>query len=285
MTALQSGRIINMESFNVPLIPTDSTAHDAEMAAKFDAGSTKLGAAPIQPTVAGAGDTQPSTAPEPVSKILGKFNTVDDLATAYSELEKRLGANAKPTETPTAAVAAAETSLEIPEVTPAVPAGLSGIMPDLQAEFAANGELSEDAYVKLAAHGLDKSIVDSYIAGQVAQRSAAEAAVYQSIGGKENYSAMTQWAATSMTPAQVESFNKAVTGDAASRELAVSGLYAQYTAATGVAPKLLTGGSVSDSVGYASKAQMVAAMSDPRYRTDPAYRNAVQQKLAVSFNN
>jgi hypothetical protein len=274
-----------MESFNVPIIPTDSTAHDAEMVAKFDAGSTKLGAAPIQPTVAGADDTKPSTATEPVSKILGKFNTVDDLATAYSELEKRLGANAKPTETPVETPeAATETSLEIPEV-PVVPAGLSGIMPDLQAEFAANGELSEDSYSKLAAHGLDKSIVDSYIAGQVAQRSAAEAAVYQSIGGQDNYRAMTQWAATSMTPAQVASFNKAVTGDSASRELAVSGLYAQYTAATGVAPKLLTGGSVSDSVGYASKAQMVAAMSDPRYRTDSAYRDAVQQKLAVSFNN
>jgi hypothetical protein len=270
-----------MDSFIAPATVADNATHDAEMIAKFDAGSTKLGAA----ATPAAAPVVPAT-DEPAPKILGKFNTVDDLATAYSELEKRLGANAKPVETP--AAAATETPLEIPAVpeeTPVVPAGLSGIMPDLQAEFAANGSLSEDSYVKLAEHGLDKSIVDSYIAGQVAQRSAAEAAVYQSIGGQENYAAMTQWAATSMTPVQIESFNKAVTGDSASRDLAVSGLYAKYTAAVGQAPTLLTGGSVTDSLGYASKAQMVAAMSDPRYAKDPAYRASVEQKLAVSFNS
>ncbi len=273
-----------METYNATVDVIDNSDHDAAMVAKFESGTSALGQTSAQPPAVADPATADDPATEQTSKLLGKFNSVDDLAKAYTELERKLGAPVTPAvpvtpeETP---AAAPEDSVAIPETTPAP---LQAIMPDMQAEFAANGALSEDSYAKLAAYGLDAGIVNSYIAGLAAQRSAAETAVYQSIGGQANYTAMTAWAASTLQPAQIESFNKAVAGEPAGRDLAVLGLFAQYQSAVGKPPSLLSGGSAADTLGYSSKAQMVAAMSDPRYKKDAAYRNTVHQKLAVSFN-
>jgi hypothetical protein len=66
--------------------------------------------------------------------------------------------------------------------------------------------------------------------------------------------------------------------------MAVKGLYAQFQASGNASPSLQQGStSGSGSVqGFNSSAQMVAAMQDPRYKNDPAYRANIEKRLSVS---
>ncbi len=65
--------------------------------------------------------------------------------------------------------------------------------------------------------------------------------------------------------------------------MAVSGLQAKYLAQGNREPNLI-GGRATRSVGdkLESSAQVVAAMNDPLYKTDPAYRAKVEAKIARS---
>ena len=70
------------------------------------------------------------------------------------------------------------------------------------------------------------------------------------------------------------------TGDPGSIQLAVNGLKAQFEEATGYEGRMLSGKAPSTSGDvYKSQAQLVEAMSDPRYDRDPAYRQGVIEKL------
>jgi hypothetical protein len=45
---------------------------------------------------------------------------------------------------------------------------------------------------------------------------------------------------------------------------------------------MLNGSAGAANVGYASQAEMVRDMRDPKYNTDPAFRAKVEQKLSVT---
>jgi hypothetical protein len=63
---------------------------------------------------------------------------------------------------------------------------------------------------------------------------------------------------------------------------AVKGLQARYKASVGAAePKFIQGGKTNPG-GYQSVAEVVAAMSDRRYKIDPAYRAEVERKIGNS---
>jgi len=64
--------------------------------------------------------------------------------------------------------------------------------------------------------------------------------------------------------------------------LAIQGLNARYRSEA--EPSLLQGGTGTVSSGgrFESNAELTAAMSDPRYSKDPAYRQQVADKLARS---
>ena len=69
-------------------------------------------------------------------------------------------------------------------------------------------------------------------------------------------------------------------------KLAAQGLKARYSEAMGKDPSLVLGGSTAggnDGLGvFASRAEMVRAMQDPRYASDPAYRAKVERKVINS---
>ena len=65
--------------------------------------------------------------------------------------------------------------------------------------------------------------------------------------------------------------------------LAAAGLQAQYEAQNGFEGEMLTGRAAQPQVdAFRSQAEVVAAMQDPRYDNDPAYRQDVFQKLERS---
>lgn len=220
--------------------------------------------------------------------ILGKFKSQEDLAKAYSELEKKLGA--KPPTTPEAKPA--DPAVKVEEGTPpAKPEdaakALEGAGLDytaFSAEFAEKGELSADSYAKLEKSGIPRNMVDAYIAGQQALVTQQRNEVFQVAGGEQNYASAVEWAKTNMTTEEKASFNSVVNGgDMNATKLAVQGLMARYQAAEGREPDL-TGGSThtGDADGYSSWAEVMRDMAKPEYNSDPAYRKKVENKVARS---
>ena len=93
---------------------------------------------------------------------------------------------------------------------------------------------------------------------------------------------MAEWAKANMSPAEIDAYNKATaSNDMTVVENAVLGLAYRYQSEVGKDPKLL-GGKAAGNSGFQSVAQLTAAMKDPRYEKDPAYRREVQNRLANS---
>jgi len=204
-----------------------------------------------------------------------KFNSPEEMAKAYNELETKLGAGN------TEDKAEAKPDLSIPEAVEEVSQDDMQFYSD---RFAENGKLEESDYEGLAAKGLSKDMVDTYIAGQQAIIQQYTAQVYSQVGGEENYTAMVQWASETFSAEEVAVFDAAVnSGDTNQTMSAVKGLQARYQMENGTQPNLLKGKTTGSGVqAYASLDEMKREMQDPKYRTDPAFRERVQRKLAVS---
>jgi hypothetical protein len=208
-------------------------------------------------------------APERPTWLPEKFKSPEDLAKAYAELERAKGA--APAGTPPA-----------PGTPPA--AGSDPVNFDaLAEEYVATGALKPETRAALNAQGFSDRAIDTYIAGAKAQAEAYDNAAYAAAGGtKEAFEAVAAWAGTALAPSERAAFTAAVqSGNVDTMKLAVEGVTAKYRAAN---PSLLmggTGGTAPTGV-FASRAELTAAMKDPRYKTDPAYRDEVAQKLARS---
>jgi hypothetical protein len=259
----------------VTLITPDEVApvgHDEKMIALVDAKAAE-------------NSGRPSWLPE-------KFATAEDMAASYKALEAKQGGATPPVVPAAPVVAPVATAPADPLAITTAPADATAVvqqaglnMADLNTEFATAGTLSEASYTKLAAVGFDKAAVDNYVAGQQALVAQFQNEVMSATpGGSEKYGEMVAWAKVNMTEAQVSAYNTAVSsGNKDQAKLAVAGLGASFTAAVGREP-VLQGGRVSGGVTdvFESLAQMKVAMSDSRYKADPAFRNAVQQKLGRS---
>ena len=218
-----------------------------------------------------------------------KFKSVEDLAKSYSELEKKLGEQTPKEETvdPVSATKLKEeapkqeNSLEIAE--DAVEnAGLN--FDTLAQEYAEKGQLGDESYKALEQSGIPKAYVDQFIAGQKAIGEQQTNTVKDMVGGDEAYTEMASWASKNMSEGEKKAYNAAVnSADMDTVKLAVDGLRAKYQAANGTEPSLMQGKATPVAEqGFESWAEVTAAMADPRYSKDPAYQEAVKQKLANS---
>ena len=211
-----------------------------------------------------------------------KFKSAEDMANAYAELEKRMGAGAKETTEEEPQPQTEETTDEN-EQTEA--GNYNETVVEASQEFFQNdGQLSEETYQKLEKVGLPRDLVDSYAAGQQALIQSEEAEIKSVAGG--NYDAMAEWANEHLPSEEVDAFDEAVTsGSVQQAKLAVQGLYARYQNATGSRPKTLVQGAVSGSstMPFKSMQELARAQSDPRYRSgDKAYHEEIDRRLAVS---
>lgn len=210
-----------------------------------------------------------------------KFNSVEDLAKSYSELEKKLG-ESKPEETPQPKQEEPKTEdLEIANKA-AESAGLN--VQDLQAEFDNSGELKAESYEALDKAGIPKEYVDQFIAGQLAMRENLVSDVKGVAGGEDTYAEMMQWASNNLSESEKNAYNNAVNNtDVEAIKLAVVGLKARYESANGIEPTLTKGkASPSTEGGFRSWAEVTEAMADARYQKDIAYQDDVKRKIQNS---
>ncbi|BAQ94488.1 head assembly [uncultured phage_MedDCM-OCT-S39-C11] len=108
--------------------------------------------------------------------------------------------------------------------------------------------------------------------------------MFDQVGGADKYQALMGWASQNLNESRAESFNEALNSGNEGAILAqLKGIQYDHMMATGYEPKLTGGRAPTQDVrGFASEAQVVAAMQDPRYGSDPAYVKEVEQRIAAS---
>ena len=229
-------------------------------------------------------------------KFAGKYESVEDLEKGYAELQKKLGSQEEG---------------DKPEVSEskeeeAAPANASEIYGEyigsrldeagvdyqgMNTKWQETGKLEDDDYKALEGAGFSKDMVEAYLDGvqyraeQDSQLAAKEvAAIKNEFGGEQVYNDMITWAAGNLDKGEVDAFNSMLkTSNPHQIRIAVAGIQAAYMNNAPREPKLVGGRAArADTTKFKSTAQVVAAMNDERYATDPAYRQEVQEKLSRS---
>lgn len=215
-----------------------------------------------------------------------KFNSPEDLSKAYSELEKQFTQSRQEAkEEPQTTEEPKVESTETPEDAKAAVENVGLDFEGMKQEYADNGKLSEETYKDLETKGIPKDMVDAYVAGQEAKAAAFTNEIYEIAGGEESYKEVSQWAAESLSEDEVDAFNGAVSsGNQTLAKLAVEGLMARYKGSGSAEPELLGGKASSSVETYTSWAQVTKDMGSAEYKKDPAFRKAVEAKLARSNN-
>ena len=214
----------------------------------------------------------------------GKFENAEELEKAYVELQKKLGSDDDEVE---------DTTLDEDEVEydEAVVAGIETIQEASDEYYSNDGNLSEETMEKFS--GMSASdLVQAYMAIQENTDPADSYpdltdadmnTVYNSVGGEAEYGKLTSWAADNMDDTALDAFNSIIDqGNPTAIQIAVAGMKAEYDNAEGYEGRMLTGKAARATDGFRSQAEVVAAMSDPRYDRDPAYRQDLYDKLERS---
>jgi len=155
-----------------------------------------------------------------------------------------------------------------------------------------NGTVTDEMFNSLVDAGLSKESVSAYFAGRAVESGYTETAttdvtqndinsIKNSVGGETEYNDIVSWAGQNLDKKSIEAFDGIVeSGNTDAIKLAISGLKSQYEDANGYEGRMLTGKAPKSSGDvFRSQAELVEAMSDPRYEKDSAYRQDIIEKL------
>ena len=225
--------------------------------------------------------------------LAGKYKNTEDLEQAYLSLQQKLGQEeegGEDYEESDEGYAEEEGSdEEVSENAPAV-----NLINEASEEYYANdGTLSEETIDKFSSMS-SQDLVNAYLDIQANNPQAPSQApvlsdaqinqVQNAAGGEAVYNDVVGWASENLTQKQIDAYDSVVdSGNPAAINIAFQGLRSQYNEANGYEGRMLQG-KPANSKGqvYRSQAELVAAMGDPRYDTDPAYRADVISKLDQS---
>ena len=216
----------------------------------------------------------------------GKFENAEELENAYLELQRKLGSNDDDE--------VEDTTLDEDEVDydEATVAGIELITEASDEYYANEGQVSAETMQKFQEMS-SSDLVNAYMAiqennpdqgGYSPDLTDAEMnSVYNSAGGEAEYNRLTSWAADNVPESKLDAFNDIIDrGNATAIQIAVAGLRSEYEAQEGYEGRMLQGRAAAPTSGFRSQAEVVQAMSDPRYDSDPAYRQDVYDKLERS---
>ena len=214
--------------------------------------------------------------------LAGKYKNAEDLEKAYVELQQKLGDR----DSEAGEEGDTEETPE-PSSSPAV-----SLINDASDEYWQNGEKLTPETIEKFSSMSSKDLVDAYIeitknnpqtaTAQDVDISDSEVnRIQNSVGGEGKYNQLVNWASNNLQQNEIDAFDNIVnSGNSTAIQLAVAGLKSQYDNANGYEGRMLTGKSAQTSSDtFRSQAELVAAMGDPRYDNDPAYRQDVIEKL------
>ena len=207
-------------------------------------------------------------------RLAGKYKNAEELEAAYLELQKKLGE--KPSE---------EEVEEPQEEESSDTSLLDQLWEEAQAENYSQETLEKLAKAdpnELAKMYLDyRSKAENSSQPQMTEADATN--LKNAVGGEAQYNEMIGWASQNMTEQEISLYDSIMEkGDPAAAYFAVQALAYRYQDANGVEGNLVQGKPPSTGSGFRSQAELVQAMSDPRYDSDPAYRQDVARKLERS---
>ena len=245
---------------------------------------------------------------EETGKILGKFNSQEDLAKAYQALEKKLGqqgadpgdASPDPSESPAAGYSAEQAPRLYgqEDFDALAEKGLDRADEMFKAD---SGQDISDHYDTLAeTFGVPRQVVENYVSkaqvqatppapqGQLTDADTAE--LKAMIGGDDAFTKLSQWAAGNLDPKELADYNAIVdSGNKAAIRWALKAMQGRSTTATPAEPRLIgSGRPASEGESFESRQQVVEAMSKRNakgqklYDVDDAYRQKVRDLLARS---
>jgi hypothetical protein len=190
-------------------------------------------------------------------KFAGKFRTADDLEKAYLELQKKLGS-----------------SKDSPDGQEEASDAEEDEEPTEEAEEASEGQ--EEAPEKEVEQepAFSQEDVD---------------AIMDYVGGPDVYQKALDWAEEALTQDEQDEFNLVLeeAKSPAVAKYAIENLVNRYKANADFQGQQIRGrkGGTETVKPYRSRAEVSAAIQDPRYDRDPAYRNDVADRLAVSADD
>lgn len=224
-------------------------------------------------------------------RYAGKFKSAEDLEKAYKELEKKLGQPKEEADEPEADADGGEaesTAEETDDGGKEAPA--SDLLTKATEEFYSEEGLSEDTLKSLKELSSEE-LVDAYVELQknapVAQPISSEEAdaIIKDVGGQDTYKQTLEWAADNLSPDEIAAYDQVIsTGSPEAVRFAVQALSLRAKYEGGFEGTSVSGKAVKNQgpAGFKSQAELARAISDPRYRNDPAYRLEIQDRLANS---
>lgn len=213
--------------------------------------------------------------------LAGKYDSPQALEKAYLELQQKLGSK---DETPAEKV-------EEPAEEPAKEQK-DNIFDSLWNEYESDDGVSDDLINSLKE--MDTTELAEMYLQQRSQTTSSDfsdeqvESLQKVVGGAEQYGNMIEWAKDNADPNEIELFDKVMeSGDAASAYFAIRSMGQRWAESVGYEGNLIQGKAPRETATnkFRSQAELVTAMNDPRYESDPAYRNDVIEKLGRSELN
>ena len=221
--------------------------------------------------------------------LAGKFKTAEDLEQGYIELQKKLGEPKEEKAEPEQPEAKEEEKPKEKEESENIDTSFLNTLWD---EATSKDKVSEDTLKQLEDMN-SADIARMYLKQrQEFQEQQPQSELTEDnvkdlksiVGGDEEYTSMMGWAKDNLKEQEVSMYDQIMDrGDPLSAFFAVQALAYRYNDAKGVDGQMLTGKAPKDEGDtFKSQAQVVKAMSDPQYEKDPAYRQAIYDKLERS---
>lgn len=211
--------------------------------------------------------------------LAGKYQSAEELERGYLELQKRLSSPAE--EEPQVE--------EAPEAEEEEEIEVDGDLFDAIMESYRTGEWDDNLVEEVGK--MDPIDVANMFLAKQGEAQQTEVAteedvtqIQDSVGGVDEYQNMLQWAGQNLSEQEINLYDAAMDrGDPLTMFFAAQALNSRYQDAVGYDGEMLTGSAPRNtSNAFRSQAELIAAMSDPRYDKDPAYRQDIADKLAVS---
>ena len=208
--------------------------------------------------------------------LAGKYESAEQLEQAYLELQQKFGSNQTEeaaTEEPAQESEEQEAELDLMEA----------LWKQSQSEY---DEDTLEALRNADPADIAQAYLDYRAENQPHELTSDETdSLYDIVGGQEQYTNMLRWAADNCDEQTIEMYDAVMSkGDLESCFFAVQAMAFRMAEMEGWQPDDFLSGraSVQTADVFRSQAEVVEAMSDPRYDRDPAYRQDIMNKLERS---
>ena len=211
--------------------------------------------------------------------LAGKFKDAEELEKGYIELQKKLGSEEEKSEE------------KVTETEDEKPDELDTSLLDSLWEEGLKGEYSKETLDKLGSTD-SREMAQMYLKyrsenQKEEQTSLTEENITQLkgvVGGEGDYDKMMQWAGESLGEDEIKMYDAVMDkGDPLAAFFAVQALAYRFNDSRGVDGQMLQGKATTEKGDtFRSQAEVVRAMNDARYESDPAYRQDIYDKLERS---